>query len=300
MRVQRTQQTERAGVSWIEYQVTHKLGWVFRGQETVDMGIDAHLEIVDEVSREATGRLLGVQIKTGPSYFQTPTSDGWWFVCDADHVSYWLGHTLPVLVMLCDVDNERVYWQSVNEQTVVWTGKGTKIHVPRSHALTAHSAESLRPLARSSSEVPAMAVWLTSQESHPQSDVFYMHLLSARLYAMFPGAVIANHSRGEHIEMTIYFRDSGDYHNRKTVDVALVETMGDAERLTVKLGSPMRFAPLVIVVGSSLDHKDVARLSDLAKDLAIFAAPWTADGRYDAHLKATMNCALKWIEAWKT
>lgn len=130
--------------------------------------------------------LIGVQIKLGNSYFRNPTDDGWWFSCDVDHVSYWLGHSLPVLVSLCDLETKRISWQHVSEQTVVHTGKGGENHVTRSQELTKKSTAVLRPLARSSAEVPVMAAWLTSQVEPPQQDAFYMHLLSARLYARSP------------------------------------------------------------------------------------------------------------------
>ncbi|WP_343242776.1 DUF4365 domain-containing protein [Streptomyces sp. SID8111] len=301
MKVQRTLQVERAGVARVDHLVTRELGWLFREQPIADMGIDAHLELVDDARQEATGRLLGVQIKSGLSYFRTPTGDGWWFACDADHVSYWLGHSLPVLVFLYNPDTEHVYWQHVNEQTVVRTGKMAKIHVPRSHELTAKSAATLRPLARSSSEVPAMAAWLTSLIEHPQQDAFYTHLLSARLHAMFPGVRIQSHHFDEHPEMTIRFRSSSrDWRDRKIVDVAVAERISDAVRLAAKFGSPKRSAPLVIVIRSSLRHEDVAGLSNMPERLAVFAAPWTTDGRYDTHLKAAMDRALGWIESWST
>ena len=57
--------TERIGVSAIDNKIS-SLGWIFREQPIVDMGIDAHIEVVDV---NPTGKLLGVQIKTGASHF---------------------------------------------------------------------------------------------------------------------------------------------------------------------------------------------------------------------------------------
>ena len=44
--------TERIGVNAVEHIVLHELGWIFREQPIVDMGIDAHIERVDDGSRQ--------------------------------------------------------------------------------------------------------------------------------------------------------------------------------------------------------------------------------------------------------
>ncbi|WLW55261.1 DUF4365 domain-containing protein [Streptomyces sp. YU58] len=45
-------------MAWISHLVTSELGWIFREQPTVDVGIDAHLEVVDSAASTATGQLL--------------------------------------------------------------------------------------------------------------------------------------------------------------------------------------------------------------------------------------------------
>ncbi|MBZ5627354.1 MAG: DUF4365 domain-containing protein [Acidobacteriia bacterium] len=40
-----------------------------------DFGIDGQIEIIDS-DRKATGRLIGCQVKSGPSYFKEKTSSG--------------------------------------------------------------------------------------------------------------------------------------------------------------------------------------------------------------------------------
>jgi hypothetical protein len=54
-----------AGIGWLHYTNTRKLGWIFREQATQDKGVDAHVEKV--IDGEAPGRLLGLQIKSGSS-----------------------------------------------------------------------------------------------------------------------------------------------------------------------------------------------------------------------------------------
>ncbi|MDH6630603.1 hypothetical protein M2271_008464, partial [Streptomyces sp. LBL] len=44
--VRPTHLVDRAGVTRTSYLVATRLGWLFREQETSDVGIDAHLEVV--------------------------------------------------------------------------------------------------------------------------------------------------------------------------------------------------------------------------------------------------------------
>lgn len=136
------------------YLVTTRLGWLFREQETSDVGIDAQLEVVIGASLAAkatggaTGRLLAVQIKSGESQFAAVAEGGWWFPCDAAHVTYWQNHSLPVTLMLFDPETEGVYWQHVNADTLVSTGKHYKVFVPSHQQIDDSNAEALSRPAR--------------------------------------------------------------------------------------------------------------------------------------------------------
>lgn len=152
--VRPTHLVDRAGVARASYLVATQLGWLFREQETSDVGIDAHLEVVTGASLTskatggATGHLLAVQIKSGESQFATAGEGGWWYPCDAAHVAYWENHSLPVTLMLFDPDTERVHWQHVNADTLVSTGKHYKVFVPASQQINADNAEALSLPAR--------------------------------------------------------------------------------------------------------------------------------------------------------
>ncbi|OEJ21925.1 hypothetical protein AR457_38995 [Streptomyces agglomeratus] len=129
--------------------MTTRLGWLFREQETSDVGIDAHLEVVDGASLAgkttggATGRLLAVQIKSGDSQFTAVAEGGWWYPCDAAHVEYWTNHSLPVTLLLFHPSSERVYWQHINADTLVATGKNYKVFVPSHQEIDEANAEAL-------------------------------------------------------------------------------------------------------------------------------------------------------------
>jgi tetratricopeptide (TPR) repeat protein len=112
----------------LSIQVLQELRWLFRAQPVSDWGIDAHAEMM--VDGEATGRILAIQSKGGPSYFRKPTPGGWYHPVKAKHARYWQNHSLPVVVVLVDVENQLCYWAQVTAQTLIETGKNFKILVP--------------------------------------------------------------------------------------------------------------------------------------------------------------------------
>jgi Domain of unknown function (DUF4365) len=87
-----TDETDREGIGVCQVLVT-RLGLVFREQSTSDFGVDAQVEMKRE--GRPTGRLVGLQIKSGPSYFDEPYENGWIFRPKDKHVRYWLNHSLP-------------------------------------------------------------------------------------------------------------------------------------------------------------------------------------------------------------
>jgi len=111
--------------------------WFFREQPISDQGIDAHIEKFQSVTGKkgidevGTGRLIALQIKGGASYFSRPSPNGWWFPFSARKAQLWLGHALPVLVVLVDLGSREQYWQRVSAATVIKTGKNYKVEVPR-------------------------------------------------------------------------------------------------------------------------------------------------------------------------
>lgn len=125
-------QTDRLGISICSTLFT-QYGFVFREQPIVDLGVDAHLELVKE--GRGTGKLVGLQIKSGPSYFKEDKEDCFIFRFDETHRNYWLNHSLPIVICLCDVDKSHVYWQLINEENVDSTGKDYKIRVPKNQIL---------------------------------------------------------------------------------------------------------------------------------------------------------------------
>lgn len=135
--------TERLGVNAVEQITLRELGWIFREQPVVDMGIDAQIELVDH--GQPTGKLLAVQIKTGLSHFHE-TNGHYVYYGDLTHLDYWTGHSLPVIFVAYFLESDTTLWASVDEDSVERTSSGWKIAIPKSQVFGDRTSESLSVL----------------------------------------------------------------------------------------------------------------------------------------------------------
>ena len=65
MKVSESSDIDREGVSFAQLKLS-KLGYIFREQTIVDIGVDAHIEV--KYDTKSTGKMVGLQIKSGESY----------------------------------------------------------------------------------------------------------------------------------------------------------------------------------------------------------------------------------------
>ena len=162
----------RAGVHEVGL-VTSRMKWIFRDQPVSDTGIDGHIEPCDK-NGHATGRLIGCQIKSGLSYFEEESSSGFVYRGDSEHLAYWMGHSLPVIIILRDEETGECYWQVVNEKTVTRTGKGWKVEVPKSQVLGEGAKLSLEQIADTG--------WLERARSFTTPEKFFHRVESNPLF----------------------------------------------------------------------------------------------------------------------
>ena len=127
MKIKHSSKIDRIGVQAVGEQF-ERAGYVFREQPISDYGIDAHVEVVE--GEEVTGKLIALQIKSGPSWFKESTTQGFIFRGDNEHLKYWIEHSLPVLIILHNTKNKISYWQAIKTENVIPTGRGWKIIVP--------------------------------------------------------------------------------------------------------------------------------------------------------------------------
>ena len=124
--------TGRIGVYHI-VEIAARNNWMFREQPIDDIGIDAHMELV-----EATGeskQLLALQIKTGTSWFKEKKED---YIIFRDinerQYNYWTRNSLPCIVVLYNPDDDMCIWQKLTSETIERTnegkGKGFFVKIP--------------------------------------------------------------------------------------------------------------------------------------------------------------------------
>jgi len=150
-----TEVTGQLGVNAVGLAVS-KLGWSFHPNSSPEYGIDGEIEVVEGERR--SGKILKVQIKSGHSWFKESTPLGFIYRGDDPHIRYWLGHAVPVLIMLHDPTTELTYWENIEPSKIYSTGSGWKIEVPHAQLLDANSAHLLRGIANRVSQVST--VWV--------------------------------------------------------------------------------------------------------------------------------------------
>lgn len=128
MKISKNLKTDRIGVQIVGEQF-ERAGYIFREQAISDYGIDAQVELVE--GDNVTGKLIAIQIKSGSSWFQEEIDGNYIFRGDRGHLNYWLDHSLPVIIVLCDTKTRQCYWQSISAPNVLYTLKAWKISVPK-------------------------------------------------------------------------------------------------------------------------------------------------------------------------
>jgi len=119
--------TERLGVNETEKIVIQNLGWIFREQPIVDVGLDAIIEQVE--NGEPTGRFIAVQIKSGSGNFYK-TQKGLSHYVTNIHYNYWLNLNIPIILIAHIPEEGKTYWQEITETNLRKNKKSWKIEIP--------------------------------------------------------------------------------------------------------------------------------------------------------------------------
>ena len=158
MRVSESEQISDMGVQQVKAELTD-LGWnAIEVPKPGDVGTDLYVQIFDE-RRHALRLVLGVQVKSGASYFSSPKYGkdgkdgkllGWWYrEDDSRHFDFWTTHALPHLLVLRDIEQGVSYWEHVTAERVKPAGKGTKILVHRCRTISRDQVDDLVKVAAS-------------------------------------------------------------------------------------------------------------------------------------------------------
>lgn len=147
-------QTERRGMAVLD-EVVNKplaeggLGFLYRESVTSDYGLDGQIEVVETVGerREATGKIVSVQVKSGPSYLKPATGDIWVVPIKKSTVQYWKSHSVPVLLVVVDVEERICYWARGDTDEHEQTEEHCNVRVPKSNVLDRGAAWKVAELA---------------------------------------------------------------------------------------------------------------------------------------------------------
>jgi hypothetical protein len=161
-----TNLTARKGVEAVRSLIVD-LGWYSREPSDPDYGIDVLVETA--LDGNPDGRMLALQVKSGASQLARRSDTHITFPCSDRHARYWLGHSLPVAIVVYDPDAKVAYWQVVSDETVVSTGDGWKIAIPLLQVFGPSSEDALRVLAKGRTQAPAVVDWAIVLDRGPLS-----------------------------------------------------------------------------------------------------------------------------------
>lgn len=124
--------TERIGVHHCG-EIAERTKWMFREQPVDDVGIDAHMELVESSGKPK--QLLALQIKSGTSWFEEKKDDCIIFrKINERQYNYWTTNSLPCILVLYNPDDGTCIWQKLTKETIERTndgkGKGCFVKVP--------------------------------------------------------------------------------------------------------------------------------------------------------------------------
>lgn len=128
----RYDKTERLGVIETDRIITSDIGWIFREQPIIDVGLDAIIEQVEE--DEPMGKFLAVQIKTGEGNFYRTEKNLTHYVSSI-HYNYWLNLSIPIILVAHLPNQKETYWQEIKQSNFKKNKKKWKIDIPLSQKL---------------------------------------------------------------------------------------------------------------------------------------------------------------------
>lgn len=169
-KVVNTDETERMGVNRCEAAFL-KIKMVFREQKIGDYGIDAIVETKDE--EYYSGKLIGVQIKSGESYFKEEKDGNIVFRIESKHYKYWSNYSIPVIIVLYSPSLDTCIWELFTKDKVIKSGNNWKIEIPRnqtienSKAIFEEIASNITPYQRRYNSLIVAKEWMEKADENP-------------------------------------------------------------------------------------------------------------------------------------
>ena len=118
------------GLELVSKVVRYDLKWLLRpNHQEHDFGIDGQIDVIAE-DNLVTGKMVGVQIKCGTSFFKERTRWGYIYRGERKHFNYLSNYPIPVIIVVCNPDTEMCYWVEFNESQTQLTGQNWKVTIP--------------------------------------------------------------------------------------------------------------------------------------------------------------------------
>ena len=130
-----------------------RINWGVAFNSVHDLGTDLFLTTREHRLIDL-GMVVGAQVKAGPHFFKEAVRDtagavsGWWFrESTREHFDAWLGHQLPHIIVLHNIETRITYWAHITKDAVRFTRKGAKIFVPAENTVDERNADKLLAVA---------------------------------------------------------------------------------------------------------------------------------------------------------
>jgi len=109
------QVTGQRGVNLVE-KIVLEMGCAWHPtNQSLDVGIDGEIELVDPANQRATNAVIRVQSKATLARFTAETESTFEFLCSPRDLDYWLTGNTPVILVVSRPHTGEAYWVSVNE-----------------------------------------------------------------------------------------------------------------------------------------------------------------------------------------
>ena len=82
-----------------------------------DVGVDGSIELV--LDDAPTGKLIGVQVKSGSSYIRASDGETFRFYPSSDDLEYWRKLAIPLILVVFDPASSSLHWIDVTKRSKI-------------------------------------------------------------------------------------------------------------------------------------------------------------------------------------
>lgn len=116
---------------------------IWRPTTCHDIGVDGQIEFLElNDGATSTGKILAVQVKSGPSYFKYEDDSSFSYYPSPKHRQYWRSLNLPIILVIHNPDTDLTLFAPIKDQL-----SENAIKVPKSQELNSESRTQLLELA---------------------------------------------------------------------------------------------------------------------------------------------------------